>query len=94
MAHEEDASSIGAASFERKHSEYHTDESAGDAEHAGYSSAFRKWSGRAERRIARAILVLAALLVVSQLLLQFPSVRRLVTSADRAEGIPFRQSTR
>ncbi|MFC5403840.1 hypothetical protein [Cohnella soli] len=59
-----------------------------------YSSAFRKWSGQVEKILARAIIALVALLVVSQLLLQSPAIRRHITSADRAEGIPFRQSTR
>ncbi|RKP57080.1 hypothetical protein D7Z26_03600 [Cohnella endophytica] len=54
-----------------------------------YGTLFAEWSGRIERRIARGILLLALLLILAQLVLQFPAMRRLLTTTDRSEGIPF-----
>lgn len=54
-----------------------------------YRSLFASWSDRIERRIARGIVLLALLLFLCQLLLQFPAMRRLMTTTDRSEGIPF-----
>ncbi|WEK55667.1 MAG: DUF5359 family protein [Candidatus Cohnella colombiensis] len=50
---------------------------------------FTAWSERVERYIVRVIVVLTVLLCLSQLMLQFPSVRRLISSTERTEGVPF-----
>ncbi|RED60478.1 hypothetical protein [Cohnella lupini] len=54
-----------------------------------YRTDFATWSGRMERYIVRGIILLATLLILSQLLLQSPAVRRLLTTTDDSEGVPF-----
>jgi len=57
-------------------------------------SDFAAWSDRAERWIVRGIKALTVLLIVSQLALQFPWIRQWLTTADRSEGVPYRDSLR
>jgi hypothetical protein len=47
-----------------------------------------------ERFLVRGILLLATLLILSQLLLQSPIARRLLTTTDHSEGVPFRYVAR
>ncbi|MFC5531720.1 hypothetical protein [Cohnella yongneupensis] len=50
---------------------------------------FSAWSDRIERYLRRGILILAILLCLSQLVLQFPAVRYWMTTTDESEGVPF-----
>jgi len=50
---------------------------------------FVVWSDGIERHIVRWIVILAVLLCLSQLTLQIPSVRHLLTTTDGAEGVPY-----
>ncbi|BBI33174.1 hypothetical protein KCTCHS21_25730 [Cohnella abietis] len=52
-------------------------------------SDFSAWSDRMERLIARGIGILLILLILSQLVLQFPIVRHWLTTTDDAEGVRF-----
>ncbi|QJD82396.1 hypothetical protein [Cohnella herbarum] len=54
-----------------------------------YQSVFTAWSDRLERLFVRGIAVLVVLLIVSQLVLQFPAARHWLTTTDESEGIPF-----
>jgi hypothetical protein len=50
---------------------------------------FADWSDRVERVLARGILLLAILLCMFQLALQFPAARHWLTTTDDSEGVPF-----
>lgn len=50
---------------------------------------FAAWSDRVERHFKSWIIILAVLLALSQLLLQFPSVRHNLTTTDQSEGVPY-----
>lgn len=50
---------------------------------------FTAWSDRIERYIRRGIVVLALLLALSQVVLQFPAARYWLTTTDESEGVPF-----
>jgi hypothetical protein len=50
---------------------------------------FVTWSNRVERLLARGILLLAILLCMFQLALQFPAARHWLTTTDDSEGVPF-----
>ncbi|MCD9021231.1 hypothetical protein [Cohnella silvisoli] len=52
-------------------------------------SEYAAWSDRIERVLARGIMVLAILLCLFQLALQFPLARHLLTTTDDSEGVPF-----
>lgn len=54
-----------------------------------YKSRFASWSDRIERLILRGIMLLAILLCLSQLILQFPAARHWLTTTDHSEGVPF-----
>ena len=50
---------------------------------------FTAWSDSVERCLRRAIVILAVLLCLSQLVLQFPAARYWLTTTDESEGVPF-----
>jgi hypothetical protein len=54
-----------------------------------YKDDFTLWSNRMERILKRGIKTLAILLVLLQLVLQFPGVRHRLTTTDGPEGVPF-----
>jgi hypothetical protein len=51
-------------------------------------SLYFAWSDRVERALARWIMLLIILLVVFQMVLQFPAARHLLTTTDYSEGVP------
>ncbi|WP_256757265.1 hypothetical protein [Cohnella sp. WQ 127256] len=59
-----------------------------------YKSNFISWSDRIERLLVRSIKLLIILLILSQLILQFPAARRVLTTIDGSEGIPFHYDAR
>jgi hypothetical protein len=52
-------------------------------------STFASWSDRVERTLVKGIILLALLLCLFQLALQFPAARHLLTTTDVSEGVPF-----
>lgn len=50
---------------------------------------FTAWSDSVERYLRRGIVILAVLLCLSQLVLQFPAARYWLTTTDESEGVPF-----
>jgi hypothetical protein len=46
-----------------------------------------------ERRLKQAVLLLTALLILSQAVMQVPSVRHWLSAADRLEGASFTQGS-
>ena len=50
---------------------------------------FTAWSDSVERYIRGGIVILAILLCLSQLVLQFPAARYRLTTTDVSEGVPF-----
>jgi hypothetical protein len=55
---------------------------------------FAAWSDRIERVLVRGILLLAILLCMFQLALQFPVARHWLTTTDDSEGVPFQYVVR
>lgn len=54
---------------------------------------FLALSEKIERRLKQAVCVLAVLLVLSQAVMQVPSVRHWLSAADRLEGASFTQGS-
>lgn len=63
----------------------------GEEEDSGYESLFLRFSDHMEKRLIRAALGLAALLLLIQLLLLVPAVRHLLVRVERLEGVPFQE---
>ncbi|SEG13112.1 hypothetical protein [Paenibacillus sp. UNC499MF] len=58
-----------------------------------YERLFIEFSERVEKVLVRCLYVLLAGLLISQLLLQFPGVRKEITRVEPLEGVPYvRQS--
>lgn len=58
-----------------------------------YEQLFIRWSERAERLIRIGIVTLLALLLLSQLLLQWPLFRKTALKVERLEGVPYTQTS-
>ncbi|MGX4584779.1 hypothetical protein [Paenibacillus chitinolyticus] len=54
-----------------------------------YELLFVEFSERVEKILLRCLYVLLAGLLISQLLLQFPAVRKEITRVDPLEGVPY-----
>lgn len=54
-----------------------------------YERLFVEFSERVEKLLLRCLYVLLAGLLISQLLLQFPAVRKEITRVDPLEGVPY-----
>lgn len=54
-----------------------------------YEDLFKTFSAAVEKKLLVLAAVLAALLLVSQLLLQIPAVRHALLRVERLEGTPF-----
>lgn len=54
-----------------------------------YEELFKSFSAAVEKKLLVLAAVLAALLLVSQLLLQIPAVRHVLLRVERLEGTPF-----
>ncbi len=54
-----------------------------------YEELFKAFSAAVEKKLLAVALVLVALLLVSQLLLQIPAVRHALLRVERLEGTPF-----
>lgn len=55
----------------------------------GYEELFKSFSATVEKKLLSAAVVLAVLLLVSQLLLQIPAVRQTLLRVEKLEGTPF-----
>jgi hypothetical protein len=60
-------------------------------EHVRYRRIFRLFSDKGEKAMTRTAIVLFALLLLSQLLLQSPAVRSWVVKVEQLEGVPYRR---
>lgn len=56
-----------------------------------YTELFLTFSDRVELWIKRGIIVLVALLLLSQAVLSVPALRHVLASADRHEGVPIQR---
>jgi hypothetical protein len=56
-----------------------------------YEALFLQFSSKVERWLLRFAAVILIILLLTQLLLQFPAVRQKISLAERAEGIPYVQ---